>query len=142
MSRQPHTVAASRVPSPRATHRVTRRFASGKCQRRVAPSHGRNDPMTDQSWQDKVAVLLESAIAALAPDDIAERVAVCQSTGEHGVRAHLEGQVVRFTWGGQDLLVVEGRVFEDDADLADTPVEWISTEVPDHVPSAWSDDTT
>jgi len=96
------------------------------------------DP-TDSLWRRKVAALLNAAVADLSPDDYALRQAYCHEHGEHGVRAHPEGAVVTFMWGGLPLLVVERALFDDDADLADARAERIGTDVPDHVPAEWSD---
>ena len=88
-------------------------------------------------FAEKLRQVIATALANLPADDLAERIDYCRTTGVAGCVAHPEGESIRIEWGGRDLAVIERDLLADDvADLP--PGEWISTDVPDIVPPAWS----
>jgi hypothetical protein len=86
----------------------------------------------------KVRRVIAEAVEGLDPSDRDERIAYCRETGEHGVRAQVEGDGVEFTWGGRTLAVVERALLTDD-DLELVPGQRIEG-VPDTVPEEWGDE--
>lgn len=78
----------------------------------------------------RVQRILEDSITGLPDEDRAARIAYCRATGEHGIRVLADGDVLRFSWGGQPLAVVERSVFDDDAYLQPLAVDMVGV-VPD-----------
>jgi hypothetical protein len=90
-----------------------------------------------ESFNEKVQQVLTEAVAGLDPADRDERIEYCQRTGEHGVRAQVEGDGVEFVWGGRLLAVVERELLTD-AEL-ELPAGQRIDGVPDTVPEEWGD---
>jgi hypothetical protein len=59
---------------------------------------------------DKVRALLLHAMTHLDPDDIIERVKLCNKTGQHGARMKPDGDLMEFTWGNRRLCLVHREV--------------------------------
>lgn len=84
---------------------------------------------------EKLRQVIADAIASLAPDDLAKRVAEARRSGQIGSTVFIEGDLVRVVYGGRDLVLVERDLLIDD--LADLPpAEWIDAP-PDTIPSDW-----
>lgn len=89
----------------------------------------------DDDFTARLHVLLSHAVAALDPQDRAERIAWCRENDVHGIRMHLDGgdDVLDFMWGGRrlaqvrrlDLLSGEGLEADFVAEASDiVPPEW------------------
>ncbi len=84
------------------------------------PDDQQHDEDEDTAFWARLEYILNTCIAGLTPEDVAERTAWCQRTGEHGVHveeADATGEAVRLVWGGRPLAVVPRRVFAPDAML-------------------------
>jgi len=86
--------------------------------------------MPDLRFEARVQHILATTLAALPDEDRQARITYCQDNDEHGVRAARDGDLIRFTWGGQLLALVEASVFDDDAYLSDLDMT-VTQEVPD-----------
>lgn len=74
----------------------------------------------DDVFWARVQHIITESLTLLDDRDRGERIAWCQRTGQHGVRAEPEpGGGMRFTWGGRTLAVVAAEVFDDDHAHAD-----------------------
>jgi hypothetical protein len=88
------------------------------------------------TMDEKIRQVAETAVAGLTEQDRAARVAWCRETGEHGIRALVEGDAVVLTWGGRKLADVERAVLVDDG--AELPAgEFVRGGVPDTIPEDW-----
>ncbi|WP_050656584.1 hypothetical protein [Rhodococcus sp. 311R] len=70
----------------------------------------------------KLMTVLVEAIRHLDPDDYAER---CKQPP--GIMTYVEGEAVRYTWGGKDLAIVERRWLTDDSILEIPDVQFLPT---------------
>lgn len=91
--------------------------------------------MTDQ-FNARVSTLLTAAVGGLDPADVAERLAHCQATGEHGIRMHpsADDDVVEFRWGGRRLALVAAAALASGEPLA---AGFVAEDTPDTVPEEW-----
>ena len=89
-------------------------------------------------FESKVSKVLSEAVAGLDPLDRAERIAYCEQTGQHGVTAHPEGDVIRFDWGGRTLAAIEAVVLTDEA--LEVPEAQFIPAVPDDARELLGDD--
>jgi hypothetical protein len=75
----------------------------------------------------RVEELLSVSVAALDPAERAERIAWCQATGRHGIRARIEGDLLVFTWADRPLVMVQAADLEAGGRLVLEPMP----EIPD-----------
>ncbi|MDH6461770.1 hypothetical protein M2302_001945 [Micromonospora sp. A200] len=86
----------------------------------------------------RLRYILAESMAALPAQDRDQRIAYVRETGEHGIRVVEDDGLLRFTWGGQPLAVVDPAVFADDAYLQPLERDMVR-QVPDD-PGELSDD--
>ncbi|MFG2052680.1 hypothetical protein ACGFI9_01495 [Micromonospora sp. NPDC048930] len=63
----------------------------------------------------RLRYILAESMASLPAEDRDQRIAYIRETGEHGIRVREEDGLLRFTWAGRPLAVVDPAVFAEDA---------------------------
>lgn len=112
---QPPAVSAIRPGRPCTTH--SHKLKENAMSEHTEATHDEQNADDDVLFWARFTHIINTALAGLSEQDMAERLAHCRATGQHGISAQeadASGGAVRLVWGGRTLAVVSRSVFTDE----------------------------
>lgn len=78
--------------------------------------------MTHENTADvdaRIRAIIATCVQGLDEQDRAARIAWCQQTGKHGVRAKMTGDDLELVWGGLRLALIPAAALQDPTAVLD-----------------------